>query len=147
MALSSYTVPIDSLQVLPLKNLLEERGFEFVEKQYAIFSAKKPKLNVTVYEKGPKVLVQGGETEDFVKFVLEPEILGEAKLGNEEVLNPEMFEPHLGVDESGKGDFFGPLVVASVYTNKLIARKLLDMGIADSKKLSDSKIEKLYHTS
>ena len=109
MSLSSYTAQIDAAQVLKLKALLEERGFELREKQYAHFSAKKDKLNVTVYHKGPKVLIQGKETEDFVKFTLEPEILGEAKLGNEEVLYPEMFEPHFGVDESGKGDFFGPL--------------------------------------
>ena len=62
---------------------------------------------MTVYAKGPKVLVQGKGTEDFVKFILEPEIIGEARMGNEEILMPEMFEPHFGVDESGKGDFFG----------------------------------------
>ena len=60
-----------------LRVVLEERGFEFGEKPYAIYSASKGKLNVTVYEKGPKVLVQGKETEDFVRFVLEPEVLGE----------------------------------------------------------------------
>ena len=144
MSLSSYTAQIDAAQVLKLKALLEERGFELREKQYAHFSAKKDKLNVTVYHKGPKVLIQGKETEDFVKFTLEPEILGEAKLGNEEVLYPEMFEPHFGVDESGKGDFFGPLVTAAVYVDKKVSRKLLDLGVADSKKIADGKILKLY---
>ena len=67
---------------------------------------------MAVYEKGPKVLLQGKGIEEFVQFELEPKILGEAKLGYEEVHSPEMFEPHFGVDESGKGDFFGPLVIA-----------------------------------
>ncbi|MCB1234193.1 MAG: ribonuclease HIII [Verrucomicrobiae bacterium] len=142
--LNSYTAPIGELQAHRLRELLEERGFAFEPKPYSLFSAKKGKLNVTVYEKGPKVLVQGKETEEFVTFTLEPEILGEAKLGYEEELNPEMFEPHLGVDESGKGDFFGPLTVAGVFVDRAAARALLDAGITDSKKIgSDAKIREL----
>lgn len=139
MALASYTMELDMGQVSKLKVILADSGFDFREKAYAIFSAKKEKLNVTVYEKGPKVLVQGKETEDFVKFTLEPEILGEARLGYEEELNPEMFEPHFGVDESGKGDFFGPLVIAGVYTNREQTRELMDIGITDSKRISSAK--------
>jgi ribonuclease HIII len=128
-------VPIDELRIGKLRGVLEERGFEFVERPYARFSARKKNLNVTVYEKGPKVLVQGKETEDFVRFVLEPEVLGEARLGYEEVHNPEMFEEHCGIDESGKGDFFGPLVVVGVWVDKEVARALLDAGATDSKKV------------
>ena len=51
--------------------------------------------------------MQGKGVEEFVQFELGAEILGEAKLGYEEVHAPEMFEPHFGVDESGKGDFLG----------------------------------------
>ena len=144
MALNSYTAALKEADVEKLRQLLHERGFEFFEKQYAHYTAKKGKLNVTVYQKGPKVLIQGKETEDFVQFVLEPEILGEARLGNEEILMPEMFEPHFGVDESGKGDFFGPLVVAGVYVDKASARSLMDQGVMDSKRISsDVKIGKL----
>ena len=99
---------------------------------------------MAVYEKGPKVVVQGKETEDFVRFYLEPEILKEARIGYEEVLNPAMFEPHFGIDESGKGDFFGPLVIAGVYVDREIARQLLSLGVMDSKKIgSDSRIRQL----
>jgi ribonuclease HIII len=117
---------------------LEERGFEFEEKQHALFSARKGKLNVTVYQKGPKVLVQGKDTEDFIRFTLEPEILGEARLGYEEILEPDKFEPHFGIDESGKGDFFGPLVIAGVFTDAVIARRLIDAGIMDSKRVTSA---------
>jgi ribonuclease HIII len=73
--------------------------------------------------------------------------LGEAKLGYEEVHLPEMFEPHLGVDESGKGDFFGPLVISGVYVDRGIARKLLDSGVVDSKRISsDARIRALADT-
>jgi ribonuclease HIII len=144
MGLSSYTVPIREQDVEVLRAILIEQGFEMKDKPYAHFSGKKGKLNVTVYEKGPKVLVQGKDTEDFVRFTLEPMVLGEAKLGYEEVNEPEMFEPHFGIDESGKGDFFGPLVIAGVYTDAASTRALMDAGVMDSKRItSAAKIAKL----
>jgi ribonuclease HIII len=47
----------------------------------------------------------------------------------------------IGIDESGKGDFFGPLVTAGVYVNtEEKVEKLLTLGVRDSKTLSDEKI-------
>ena len=90
------------------------------------------------------MLLQGKGIEDFVSFELEPKILGEARLGYEEVHSPEMFEPHFGIDESGKGDFFGPLVIAGVFTDRAIARAFLENGIQDSKRIgSDARIRAL----
>ncbi|BCU76147.1 ribonuclease HIII [Luteolibacter sp. LG18] len=144
MALTSFTAPLTAAQAKTLREVLERQGFDFEPKQYALYSARKGKLNVTVYEKGPKVLVQGKDTEDFISFTLEPEVLGEAKLGYEEVNDPEMFQPHFGIDESGKGDFFGPLVIAGVYTDGSVVRKLMEAGIMDSKRISSAaKIRKL----
>jgi ribonuclease HIII len=142
--LNSYTHPLTSEQATKLRALLEELGFEFSPKQYTLFFAQKNKLSVAVYEKGPKILVQGKGVEEFVQFELEPKILGEAKLGYEEVHSPEMFEQHFGVDESGKGDFFGPLVIAGVYVDRGIARRLLDAHVQDSKRISsDARIRSL----
>src|SRR5207245_8600286 len=112
-----------------------ELGFQFAPKEWTNFFAQKNKLSVAVYQKGPKVLVQGKGVEEFVQFELEPKVLGEAKLGYEEVHSPEMFEPHFGVDESGKGDFFGPLVIAGVFDDGKSARQLLDLGVQDSKRI------------
>ncbi len=139
MALTSYTKALGELDVQTLKSVLEEEGFEFVTKPYSHYSAKKGKVNVTVYQKGPKVLVQGTGTEDFVRFTLEPKILGTAELGYEELNNPDWFEPHFGVDESGKGDVLGPLVIAGAYTDKDLAQTLLDMGAMDSKAIKSRK--------
>ncbi len=47
---------------------------------------------------------------------------------------------HIGTDESGKGDFFGPLVIASAMVDEKNAKYFLDLGIKDSKKLSDKKM-------
>jgi ribonuclease HIII len=142
--MNSYTHVLTPEQAKKLSALLEELGFQFFPKQYTLFFAQKNRLSVAVYEKGPKVLVQGKGVEEFVQFELEPKILGEAKLGYEEVHSPEMFEPHFGVDESGKGDFFGPLVIAGIYVDRGIARKLLDAGVQDSKRIgSDARIRAL----
>ena len=146
-AVNSYTHALTRDQTSKLRTLLAESGFQFSAKQYTLFFAQKNNLSVAVYEKGPKVLVQGKGAEEFVQFELEPKILGEAKLGYDEVHSPEMFEAHFGVDESGKGDFFGPLVVAGVYVDRGIARKLIDAGVQDSKRIgSDARIRVLAET-
>ena len=138
---TSYTRPITADQASRLRTLLVSRGFEFMDKPYCIFAASGQKVNVSVYEKGPKILVQGKGTPAFIEFILEPEILGIAEIGYEEVVNPDMFSPHIGVDESGKGDFFGPLVIAGAYVDKNVARKLRDLGVMDSKRIgSDARI-------
>src|SRR5437588_4026225 len=145
--MNSYAHALTPEQATKLRALLEELGFQFAPKQYTLFFAQKNKLSVAVYEKGPKVLVQGKGVEEFVQFELESKIFGEAKLGYEEVHVPEMFEAHFGVDESGKGDFFGPLVISGVYVDRGIARKLLDAGVADSKRISsDARIRALADT-
>lgn len=142
--LMTYTKPLSTLQAAKLRTLLLQRGFEMTDKPYCMFAASGEKVNIAVYEKGPKVVVQGKGTEDFVKFILEPEVLGEASLGYEEVNSPEMFEPHIGVDESGKGDFFGPLVIAGVYVDRSMARQLIEAGAMDSKRISsDARINQV----
>ena len=142
--LHSQTYPLTPEQAERLQGILKERGFVFSEKPYTLYAASKDKLSVAVYEKGPKVLLQGRGLEDFITFVMEPDILGEARLGYEEVHDPEQFEPHFGIDESGKGDLFGPLVVAGVYVDADLARHLRDAGIRDSKGIgTDKKIREL----
>lgn len=50
------------------------------------------------------------------------------------------FIAHIGTDESGKGDFFGPLVIAGVLADEKAADYFRELGIKDSKKLSDKKM-------
>ncbi len=49
----------------------------------------------------------------------------------------------IGTDEAGKGDYFGPLVVAGVYVNAECRDDFLDMGITDGKKISNLRVRKL----
>src|SRR5260370_7078378 len=115
--MNSYTDALTNEQATKLRALLDELGFEFSPKEYTIFFGQKNKLSIAVYEKGPKVLVQGRGVEEFVQFELEPKILGEAKLGYEEVHAPEMFEPHFGVYKSAKTHFFVSLLIPCVYVD------------------------------
>ncbi len=141
---SIHTCALSSEQAAKLKTLLHSQGWEFDSRPYMLFFAQHQKTTVAVYEKGPKVVVQGKGVEEFVQFILEPEILGEAHLGYEEVHHPDWFSPHLGIDESGKGDFFGPLVIAGAYVDAEMAKHWRSAGIQDSKSIgSDARIRSL----
>ncbi len=49
----------------------------------------------------------------------------------------------IGTDESGKGDYFGPLVIAGVFCNLSLESKLISLNVRDSKKIADSVIQDL----
>ncbi|MGB0409720.1 MAG: ribonuclease HIII [Opitutales bacterium] len=140
-----YTIQLNDEQMDKLADYLEagHQGPWFhYDVAYSLFAFKGEKVNVVGYQSG-KLVVQGQKTEDFVQNILEAEITGEAKLGYDEVHHPEWFELHAGCDESGKGDLFGPLVTACVIADGDMVRKWLELGVADSKKLTDGSILKL----
>ncbi len=142
---TSYTCKLDADKIPQLKRDLEARGFMFRDLPYAHFAAEHrgEKVNVAMYTSG-KFVVQGKGTTDFVQFYLEPQLLGEAKLGYEHILDPTMLEPRIGVDESGKGDFFGPLVIAGAFLNEAAAYNMMEIGVRDSKMIkSDARIAEM----
>lgn len=142
-ALTSYTVKLTPEQASRLEAIVRDGTFELRDVPYARFSGVRKDFNVTFYESG-KLVVQGKGTREFVEFVLEPQVLQEARLGYEEELKPDLLVPRLGVDESGKGDFFGPLCIAGVYVNADVIRSWKDSGIRDSKSIgSDAQIAKM----
>ena len=141
--LTSHTCKLTDDQASALNTALQARGWKPRTVPYARFAFESDKCNVVFYESG-KLVVQGKGTQEFIEFVLEPEILKEAKLGYETALNPDLLLPRFGVDESGKGDFFGPLCVAGAYVNEQVIHAWQDQGIRDSKNISsDKKIHEL----
>ena len=72
-------------------------------------------------------------TEEFVQFILEPRILKEVRMGYESVVareeSPQMFEPHIGIDESGKGDYLQVLVQFNDFGPKVLAVKFAKLDI------------------
>ncbi|MCK4982385.1 MAG: DUF3378 domain-containing protein, partial [Victivallaceae bacterium] len=134
---TSFVCKVDEKQIKKLHNYLDERSWEFRDMQYAHWKAVKDKTNIVAYNSG-KLTVQGKGTEEFVLFVLEPEILKTSGFGYEDEIaagetREEAFFPHGGVDESGKGDFFGPLVIAGVFVDEETEPVLRKLGVKDSK--------------
>ncbi len=142
--LASYTAKLDDAQMEKLRAICEARSFLPFEVAYTRFAFKADhlKINIAAYTSG-KVVIAGKGTEDFVTNTLEPEVTGAAKLGYDEVLHPDWFESHAGLDESGKGDFFGPVIAATVIADKSAIEAWRAAGVQDSKKISESQIIKL----
>jgi ribonuclease HIII len=141
--LTSYTCKLTDEQASALDAALRARNWKSRTVPYARFAFESDKANIVFYESG-KLVVQGQGTQEFIEFLLEPEILKQARLGYETVLNPELLLPRIGVDESGKGDFFGPLCIAGVYINENVIKAWQGIGIRDSKNISsDKKISEL----
>jgi ribonuclease HIII len=77
---------------------------------------------------------------DYIKY--EPEEISVSK--NKFLIpQPNILFPHIGTDESGKGDYFGPMVVAGVWLDESASARLEGMGIRDSKLLSDKRCREL----
>lgn len=120
-----------------LREALEARCWEFSSLPYAEFKATRNKTNVVLYHSG-KLVIQGAESQDFVDFILEPEVLKDLAFQQKQ----RQFVPHAGMDESGKGDFFGPLVVAAVYLDRGMEQSLGDAGVRDCKLIkSDAQLK------
>ena len=135
---NSYTIKLTPAQVEATARILREGNYRPRRVEYAVAAAEGEDCQIVLYQSG-KCLVQGKGAADWVTFTLEPQVLGEARLGYEDVLNPEANAPHMGVDESGKGDFFGPLVIAAAYVDEAIAKDLKALNVRDSKTITSDK--------
>jgi len=138
---SCFTAKIDVAQWgAKLQADLADQSFELTKPPHTVFSAKKKGVSCTLYESGV-VTVQGKEMDAFIEFYLEPEILKEFKFSHPQA--DLDLTPRMGMDEAGKGDFFGPLCVAAVFADSETISKLKELGVRDSKEMSDKAIFKL----
>ncbi|MCH9625573.1 MAG: Ribonuclease HIII [Chlamydiales bacterium] len=138
--MTSFVIQINLNLAAKLKQGLQEQDFVLSQPNYTLFQGKKPGVTCTLYTSG-KLMVQGKNQADFIQFYLEPEILKTFSYGYEE--QDIDLRPHIGIDESGKGDFFGPLCIAGVYADETSIPKLSKLGVKDSKKLNDPLILKI----
>ena len=132
-----------------LLNKVKERGYnvsEILRKQYNFeftVSHEKNRLKVLVYfgKKGISTILQGNKDLKLYKDI-SGLLFGEDFVQNSsnEIDEPERY---IGTDESGKGDYFGPLVIAGVFVDKETSSKFKKIGIRDSKELSDAAIKEL----
>lgn len=137
-----YVCTLTKEQIALLKEILCAASCELKAAPYCEFKTEYHEASIAAYSSG-KLVVQGKGTGEFVEFLLEPQILkGDAFAG---MIAETEFFPHAGIDESGKGDFFGPLVIACVFVeDRAAAEKLASLGVRDSKAIkSDAKITQI----
>ncbi|WP_214824603.1 ribonuclease HIII [Exiguobacterium algae] len=108
---------------------------------HAKFSAKTPHVVVTVYNSG-KVMFQGRDAEKEAAKWGKPI---EKKQSAPSTVLPDGFANWsvIGSDEVGKGDYFGPLVIVSAYVPHDLIDLVKELGVKDSKQLSDPEIVRI----
>lgn len=143
---TSFTFELTNDQQELLLGLMVNGNFKKREVPYSLYSIAGEKFNATLYEKEKhgkrKLCVQGSGARDFIEFQLEPNGIVPVSLGYEQLVNPALYSAHAGSDESGKGDYFGPLVVACVYTDEKLSEAMLKLGTKDCKEMSDKAVLK-----
>lgn len=135
--MNNYSQKITKEQANRIKQLFEKIGASFDSVQYSVWRAKTSNFQAIYYTSG-KLLIQGKEIDSIVKQIEKSDITqSEISLINTNG------KKYIGTDESGKGDFFGPLVIAGVQADDINKQKFIDLGVKDSKKLDDNKILKM----
>lgn len=119
--------PIDTERIEIIKKIKQlDIDWEKGNQDWIIKKGKIEDVTITIYRKG-KVLLQGKGIESLLNSI--------------GIVTKEVERNVIGVDESGKGDFFGPLVTAAVLINK--DTDLSSFEIKDSKDLKDKQIIEL----
>lgn len=130
----------------PLRDLLKAAGYVLEERPHARFMARGPGATVTFYKTG-KVLVTGKSDKTVAKKLLDVdgvETLAPraASIGSDG--GAVTFVARVGTDESGKGDYFGPLVAGAVLIDDpSVEKHLVAEGVRDSKALTSAEIVRL----
>lgn len=146
-AASTFTFKLSSEEQDRLLSYLANASGEVRQVPHTRAAMKFATHNLALYKSG-KLVLQGKGSQDWIEFTLEPEIL--QRVVSEELASPaeqeagEATTPRIGIDESGKGDFFGPLVIAACFVDPAVTDRLQDVGIKDSKAIkSDTAIAKI----
>ena len=136
-----FTFELDERQQEAFLALLAVGNYRPKQVPYSLAAVEGDGFNCALYQKEKhgrrKLCVQGGQAQDFVEFFLEPNGVVPLSLGGAEiaaaVAGGTAHEgaplPHGGSDESGKGDYFGPLVVACCYVDEALAEKLRTLKV------------------
>ena len=120
------------------KSYLKRVGFAFEERPRQVFLARAPDLVVSLYASGKIVIAGKDKTlEREVRWYLSK--LGATGEQMPEALKNVVGRLRIGTDEAGKGDYFGPLVVAGVVLDERAEKEAMEIGVRDSKMLSDAR--------
>ena len=133
-----FTFELDERQQEAFLALLASGNYRPKQVPYSLAAAEGDGFNCALYQKEKhgrrKLCVQGGQAQDFVEFFLEPNgVVPLSPGGAGSAASVAAAEgaplPHGGSDESGKGDYFGPLVVACCYVDEALAERLRTLKV------------------
>lgn len=141
MSQQTISLKLTQEEVDSLKYILEKKGWkeEGINNEYVALRMKNDKGSVCTLYTSMKVVFQG--SEDFEELI---KLVKDRAEDNDEMKVPVEVVPHIGVDEVGKGDYFGPLVVVACFVNSQFLQDTELLGIGDSKKISDNRIRDIY---
>jgi ribonuclease HIII len=155
MNLSKLQADIDALQ-----ELIQSNGWLIVDKKViqsgyqVIVTDEITKVSVAFFYSG-KVLIQGksGELQTKLKTWWDARKASSSQPAASNTTHSSLVETpsrtpitgftgraRIGLDESGKGDYFGPLVIGAVFVDDQTEDKLIDLGVRDSKLLTDNRM-------
>lgn len=122
-----------------LREHLARAGFRLGERPHTLVFAQREGVTVAAYASG-KLLLTGAQGAEYARILAAKGLARATSAASappaRAAADPtaRAFVPHAGSDESGKGDYFGPLAVATVHVpDAETARVLLDAGVRDSK--------------
>lgn len=141
---TTFVTRLDAAAGRRLYDAIGREDFQFRSVPHAAWSAKGQEVNVTLYKSG-KLVVQGKGLEVFTgRFLADAKPT--AGSGKDEGGAIPLRGPTAGSDESGKGDYFGPLVVAAAFVRPEDLELLGELGVRDSKQATDDRVRKVEGT-
>ncbi len=125
------TVKIDSRRASEIRDAMRDGGWDFDRPppEHALWAARLPKVRAVMYASG-KLVLQGRDAARAAE-----EYLGREPAAGTSLLRVRV--PTVGSDETGKGDFLGPLVVAAAFVRPGQEGLLEEFGVRDSKSMGD----------
>jgi ribonuclease HIII len=131
--MTNFSLSLNNQEIKLLKNLIEKKGLKTrdLTNQYELLRIKDDNLNIVVYKSGK--LVHNGSYAS--KKILDTILIKE-----------ESYDYILGSDETGKGEWYGPLIVAATALSPEEILELRKLGVRDSKTIKRPKLLKMAET-
>lgn len=130
------------------KEVMAYYATHFIERKApgVIFAAKLPDTAITMYKSGKLMFQGGGAEREAARWgTVEKTATPLSTIGAKGDVLPNNFATMsvLGSDETGTGDYFGPITVAAVYVPTSKIELMNELGVKDSKMLTDDYMRKI----
>jgi ribonuclease HIII len=140
--MSSITLLRLPIEADALRTVFARRGWELSDAPHAFFRARGPDITAVFYRSG-KLLLQGKAAHEVAEWLSSKGASAEQPAPKTRAVDDPTdhgAQHWIGIDEAGKGDFFGPLVICAAHVSRDDTGWLRALGVADSKALTDTRI-------